>query len=229
MKAKKALAVLLVAVMLLATLSFGASATDEAIVSGPIKTAYTDSEYFNPQGLVITVDGEEIEYSPLDDNFRFVPGLNEQLTTANAITDENNNPVTDENGYALYTADVAIYYNEVKVGVVTVDVSHVWGPTTYMDNNFHGNYCLGCGIVDKLTLGAHNVKEYIPNDDGGVFIQQTETGTCEDCHAEITRNIQGSEKFDNIFTGNLTEMEAEIFTYVRLFLVGLIQLLTGIR
>lgn len=229
MKAKKALAVLLVAVMLLATLSFVASAEDEAIVSGPIKTAYTDCEYFNPQGLVITVDGEEIEYSPIDDNFKFVPGLNEKLTTANVIADANGTPILDANGYEMYTADVAVYYNEVKIGTVTVDVSHVWGETTYMDNNFHGRYCLGCAIVDEKTFTAHNVSEYIPNDDGGLFIQQTETGICSDCHGEITRNIEGSEKFDSIFTGNLTELESEVLTYLKLILVGIIQMLVGIK
>lgn len=217
MKAKKALAVLLVAVMLLATLSFGASAADEAIVSGPIKTVYTDSEYFNPQGLVITVDGEEIEYSPIDENFKFVPGLNEKLTVDTEVT-----------VYYKVIVDVNTI-TEVKIGTIDVDVSHIYGEITYMDNNFHGKYCLGCGIVDDSTFGAHNVKEYIPNDDGGLFIQQSETGTCEDCHAEITRKIPGTEKFDNIFTGTGTETENLIVKFVRIILVSLVQMLTGIN
>ncbi len=229
MKAKKALAVLLVAVMLLATLSFGASAADEAIVSGPIKTAYTDSEYFNPQGLVITVDGKEIVYTPVNDKFSFNPGLNEKLTTANTLLDDNGEPKRDENGYKIHTADVVVYYDNIKVGTITVDVSHIWGETTYMDNNYHGNICLGCGIVDENTFVAHNVPEYIPNDDGGIFVQQTETGVCADCHCEVTRYIKNSEKFDSLLTGDFSPTESELLTYIKLILVGLIQLFVGIK
>lgn len=208
MKAKKALAVLLVAVMLLVPFTFGASAAGEAIVSGPIKTVYTDCEYFNPQGLVITVDGNEITYSPIDAGFKFVPGLNEKLTVDTSID---------------------VYYNEVKIGTVAVTVSHVWGEITYFDNNYHGRHCLGCGIVDETTFSAHNVTEYIPNDDGGLFVQQTETGVCNDCHAEVTRNIAGSEKFNEIFSDNLTETEATIITWIQIIVVSLVQMIVGIK
>ena len=217
MKAKKALAVLLVAVMLLVPFSFGASAEGEAIINGPIKTAYTDCEYFNPQGLVITVDGKEIEYSPIDDNFKFVPALDEKLTV-------------DTNVTVYYKVIVdADTITEIKIGTIKIDVSHVWGETTYMDNNYHGNYCLGCGIVNESTFGAHNVAEYIPNDDGGLFIEQTETGTCADCHAEITRDIEGSHKFESIFTGDLTKTEELIKYLLDVILVSLVQMISGIR
>lgn len=229
MKAKRQIAVLLVAVMLLVPFVVSVCAAGETIISGPVKTVYNDNEYFNPQGIVISVDGEEIEYLPTDDNFKFVPGLDQKLTTQNVVLDSNGNAAVDENGYKLHTADVAVYYNEVKIGVVTVAVSHVWGDTTYMDNNYHGNYCLGCGIVDELTLESHNVPEYIPNDDGGLLIQQTETGKCDDCGHDITRAIAGSEKFDSIFTGNYTETELTILTYIKLILVGLVQMLVGIK
>ena len=59
MKTKKALAVLLAVVILampFAVVSYAAS----EIIAQPIKTVYTDCEKFNPQGLVISVDGEEI-------------------------------------------------------------------------------------------------------------------------------------------------------------------------
>lgn len=57
MRTKKALAVLLAVVMLavpFAVMSYAAP----AIVTNPVKTDYTDCEYFNPQGLVIS-DGEK--------------------------------------------------------------------------------------------------------------------------------------------------------------------------
>lgn len=228
MKAKRTLAVLLVAVMLLVPFSMLGFAAGESIISKPIKTAYTDNEYFNPQGLVISVNGKEITYSPTDTKFKFVPGLNEKLTTAIPKIPEGSSVVEkDENGYDKYTANVDVYYNEVKIGTVNVDVAHVWGKVQYMDNNYHGRFCQGCGIVDELTFSVHNVKEYIPNDDGGLFIQQSESGECVDCGHLITRKIAGTEKFNSIFSGNFSDLEAELLTYVSTILVGLIQFLTG--
>jgi hypothetical protein len=229
MKAKKILAVLLVAIMLLVPFSSVAGAANRWLVSGPIITAYKDTEYFNPQGIVISVDGVEVTYTPDNENFKFVPALDELLSTTDMIMKDEYNPELDENGYKQYTTDVAIYYNEQLVDTITVSVKHDWGETTYFDDTHHGNNCKGCGIVDEVTFGPHNVKQYIPNDDGGLFIEQSETGTCEDCHAEVTRKIPGTHKFESIFTGDYTETESTILTYVTTILVTLIQFLTGIR
>ncbi len=207
MKAKKLLAVLLVAVMLLVPVTCFANAAG-SIVTNPIKTAYTDCEFFNPQGLIIQYNGTPVIYTPDNANFAFMPSLNDHLS--------------------VDTKTIDVYYNNEFVGTVAITVDHVWGDITYLDNNFHGRYCLGCGTVEERL--PHNVSEYIPNDDGGLFIQQSETGVCSDCHAEVTRKIVGSEKFDDIFDpGNLTETETTIITYIQLFLVTLIQTLTGIR
>ena len=216
MNAKKALAVLMVAVMLLVPFTFAVSAADVSIVSGPIKTAYTDNEYFNPQGLVITVDGKEIAYSPIDDNFKFVPGLDEKLTVDKGI----------DVYYTVVIDDETV--TDVKVGTITVNVAHVWGPTTYMDNTHHGKFCLGCGIVDETTFGEHDVAEYIPNDDGGLFTQQTETGICSECQSNVTRSIPGTEKFKNLFTDNQTETESLIVYIFETVIVSLVQMIVGI-
>ena len=229
MKAKRTLAVLLVAIMLLVPFASSASAATLTLVSGPIITAYTDAEYFNPQGIVVSVDGEEIAYTPDNASFKFVPALNELLSTTDVVMLDENNVAKDENGYTLYTTDVSIYYDEQLVATVTVDVAHAWGETSYYDNNYHGKNCKGCGIVDEVTFAKHNVAQYIPNDDGGLFIQQSETGVCEGCKAEITRKIPGTEKFNSIFTGDYTETEGTILTYLSTILVTLIQFLTGIR
>lgn len=229
MKAKRTLAVLLVAIMLLVPFASSVSAAAPTLVSGPIITAYTDAEYFNPQGIVVSVDGEEIAYTPDNASFRFVPALNEQLSATDVVMLDENNVAKDENGYTLYTTDVSIYYDEQLVATVTVDVAHTWGDTVCFDNNFHGRNCKGCGIVDEITLSAHNVSQYIPNDDGGLFIQQSETGVCDDCKAEITRKIPGTEKFNSIFTGDYTETEGTILTYLSAILVTLIQFLAGIK
>lgn len=229
MKAKRILAVLLVAIMLLVPFSSAVSAATLTLVSGPIITAYKDTEYFNPQGIVVSVDGKEVPYTPDNASFKFVPALNELLCTTDLVMMDEYNPLLDENGYKQYTTDVAVYYDEQLVGKVTVSVKHDWGDTTYLDQTHHGNKCKGCGIVDEVTFGPHNVKQYIPNDDGGLFIEQSETGTCEDCHAEITRKIPGTHKFETIFTGDYTETEGTILTYITTILVTLIQFLTGIK
>ncbi len=215
MKTKRVVAILLLAVMLLVPASVSVFAADVSIVSGPIKVAYKDSEYFNPQGLVISVDGEEITYTPDNAKFNFVPGLNEHIKVTET-----------EDGVA--PTEITVYYDDVKIGTVAVSVQHVWGDCTYLDNNFHGQYCLGCGVV-KETL-PHNVPEFIPNDDGGLFVQQTQTGTCADCGAKVTENIPGSEGFGSLFDPeNLTNFELEIVGYLQNILVTLIQMIVGIK
>ena len=215
MRTKKALAVLLAVVMLavpFAVMSYAAP----AIVTNPIKTDYTDCEYFNPQGLVIS-DGEKtIEYTPTDADFSFVPALNEYLTVAELGSDGT---------------FVEVYYKNEYVGSIKITVNHVLGEVTNLGKAGHGQYCLGCGEVHNYE--EHSIPEFIPNDDGGLFIQQTQTGVCEICKGEITENIPGSEKFLSIFfDGNsgmpMTELESEIMLYFYSIVVSLVQALAGI-
>lgn len=208
MKTKKALAVLLAVVMLvlpLAVSSFAAPAS--SIVANPIKTAYNDSEIFNPQGLTILFDGDEIVYSPADSNFRFDPALNEILS--------------------VDTTEVFVYYDNSIVGTIPVTVSHILDEKLTAIDTGHGNYCIGCGELHNFK--DHVVNEWIPNDDGGIFVPQTQTGYCVDCGAEVTQRITNSETFDSLFDlENATELEATIYMLLRVVLVSLIQMLTGI-
>lgn len=214
MRTKKALAVLLAVVMLavpFAVMSYAAP----AIVTNPIKTDYTDCEFFNPQGLVIS-DGEKtIEYTPTDADFSFVPALNEYLTLT-----------IDRDGYETTENYVAVYYKNQYVGSVEITVNHVLGETTNLSEAGHGQYCLGCGKV--YNYEEHDIPEFIPNDDGGLFICQTETGTCTICHAKVTRDIPGSEKFSSIFGGEMTDLETEIVGLFQMIFLTLIQALAGI-
>lgn len=208
MRIKKALAVLLAVVMLavpLAVVSFAAP----AIISGPDKTAYTDLEKFDPHGIVISYGDEEIAYSAADDKFAFVPGLNELLTVPE-----------------MGKATVDVYYNNELVGSVQVDVEHVLGDVTFIGKAGHGQYCLGCGKVHNFE--EHNIEEFIPNDDGGLLIAQTQTGKCTICGGEVTENIPGSEKFLFVFGGEMTELESTVVGYIYLILVSLVQTLVGI-
>ncbi len=217
MKTKKALAVLLAVVMLVMPLAVSSfAATASAIVSGPIKTVYTDSEYFNPLGIVIATNtGTVVTYTPDNDKFRFEPALNELLAVN-----------TDDAGTVI-PSEVAVYYDNEYVGSVEVTVNHVLGELTALGNG-HGKFCLGCGTIHEFE--DHMVSEWIPNDDGGIFVAQTQTGYCDVCGAEVTEQIPGSESFMNLFDGpGLTELEATIITYINMILVPLIQMLTGIN
>lgn len=208
MKTKKALAVLLAVVMLVMPLAVSSfAATENGIVAAPVKTAYTDNEFFNPQGLSITYNGEVITYVPTDASFRFEPALNELLT--------------------VETVEAKIYYNNEFIGAVAISVDHLLGELTAIDHG-HGYFCLGCGTLHNFE--NHTVNEWIPNDDGGIFTMQTQTGICTVCNATVTEGIPGSAKFDSLFNSELmTELEGTILGYVSTILVSLVQMLVGIK
>ncbi len=213
MRTKKALAVLLAVVMLVMPLAVSSFAANE-VLSGPDKINYYDTENFNPQGIVISVDGEKIAYTPTDSNFRFDPALNELLVVTENEFDE------------VVASPVAIYYDNAYIGEVEIIVNHKLGNLTAIDNG-HGYYCLGCGKLHSFK--KHNVENWIPNDDGGIFVQQTQTGKCTECGAEVTEKIPGSEQFSHLFNyDNMTDLESEILSYIESILVTLIQMLTSI-
>lgn len=218
MTMKKALAVLMVAVMLVASFSIvGSAAGTYTIVEGPLKTAYTDCDYFNPQGITITDGTDVIAYSPVDDKWAFQPALNEFLSVG-----------VDAEGNDVLEQEINIYYDNQLVGTVVVGVDHILGEITFLGDAGHGQYCLGCGKVHNYE--EHRIPEWIPNDDGGLFVAQTQTGTCEICKGKVTETIPGSEKFSTIFNPEtMTDTEAEIVGYIYNILVTLIQMLVGIK
>lgn len=210
MKTKKALAVVLAVVMLVMPLAVSSfAATANAIITGPLKTDYNDTEYFNAQGLSIVYENEIIIYTPADSNFRFEPAPNELLS--------------------VETTEVAVYYNNSFIGMVPVTVDHLLGELTVIDHG-HGYFCLGCGTLHNFE--NHIVEEWIPNDDGGIFTMQTQTGICTICNAQVTESIPGSEGFLSLFDfdteGALTELESSVVLYFYQIAVTLIQMLVGI-
>ena len=210
MKTKKALAVLLAVVMLVMPFAVSSfAATANAIISGPIKTAYTDAENFNPIGIVISYEDDVITYTPGNTAFRFEPALNELLD--------------------VETTEVAVYYNNKFIATTTVTVEHVLGELIAIDNG-HGKYCLGCGTLHEFE--HHTVTNWIPNDDGGIFTLQTQTGVCDICNAEVTETIPGTSKFESLFPmdeESMTETELLIVDYLNKILVTLIQMLVGVK
>ena len=228
MKTKKALAVLLAVVMLVLPLAVSSfAATENAIVANPVKVVYNDTEFFAPQGLTILVNGEEIPYTPTNEKFRFEPALNELLT--------------------VETTEVAVYYDNVFVAYAPVVVEHILGDITEVGNG-HGQFCLGCGTLHNFEKhydyssgnnankyepeeGDYDyVGEWVPNDDGSIFLPQTTTGMCSVCNAEVTRNIPGTAKFDSLFDEDaLAPLEGTILSYISLILLSLIEMFAGIN
>lgn len=205
MKTRKALAVLLAVVLLVVPLTLSSFAAT-TITSPAIKTVYNDSEHFNPQGLVISDGTNTIEYSPVNSDFRFDPAIDKLLT--------------------VDTDSVRVFYKDEYVGSIDVTVEHILGELVSIDNG-HGHYCLGCGTL--CDFEEHNVEEFIPNDDAGFFICQTETGTCTVCGGKVTRSIEGTEKFDQLFdSSNMTGVELEILKYFKMIVVTLVQMIVGI-
>lgn len=203
MKTKKALAVILAVVMLVMPLAVSSFAAN-TILTSPEKTSYNDSEHFNPQGLSILVGTDLVVYSPTDAKFRFDPALDELLT--------------------VDTTEIAVYYNNEFIGKVPVTVDHILGELVAI-NNGHGHYCLGCGVLHDFD--AHTVTNWVPNDDGGLIVQQTQTGTCTVCGAKVTESIPNSEGFLNVF-GDMTELEGTIVFVFYSVIVSLVQMLVGI-
>ena len=240
MKTRKAIAVLLALVMLVVPFVVSSYAAPAAtIVTNADVTAYTDVEYFNPQGLVINDGTENIVYTPSNKDFSFVPALNEILTVD-----------TTEEGVLSATKEINVYYKNAFCGSITVTVSHTLTGKLEHIGNGHGEYCLGCGQLfnferhtvdvagdaDSLTFDhVEFVEEFfdpayiIPNDDGGLFVPQTQTGTCGVCGGKETINIPQSEKFLTIFGNEMTGLETEILIYFYQIAVSLVQMLIGIK
>lgn len=231
MKTRKALAVLLALVMLVVPFVVSSYAAPAAtIVTNADVTAYTDVEYFNPQGLVINDGTVDIVYTPSNKDFTFVPALNEILT--------------------VETTEINVFYKNVACGSIAVTVDHTLTGKLEHIGNGHGEYCLGCGQLfnferhtvdvagDADSLSFDHVKfddkffdpaYIIPNDDGGLFVPQTQTGTCSVCGGKETINIPQSEKFLTIFGNEMTGLETEILIYFYQIAVSLVQMLIGIK
>ncbi|MGN0526402.1 MAG: hypothetical protein ACI4IF_03125 [Acutalibacteraceae bacterium] len=229
MKMKKALAVLLTVVMLVASFSLCAFAAGSVtIVSNPIKTVYKDSEFFNPQGLAINDGVGDVYYTPDNADFRFSPALNEFLSV-------DTSEVVEGEVYAsgaTSTQVIKVYYQNAYVGDVTVTVGHDVDTTVYdCEGYYHGHYCKGCAkFLDKESCADH-VTNWVPNDDQGLLKYQTETGKCDVCGNPVTRQIKNSDGFGGEIMNGFpwTDTELQILDYFYKIVVSLVNALLSIK
>ena len=224
MKRNRILAVLL-AVVILAGSFVVISTAAPSMDSSLVKTTYYDWEYFNPQGLVVMDGVTPVTYSADNEDFVFIPSLDELLT--------------------VETAAVRVIYKNQEIGSIVISVDHSYGKVEYLGAKDHGRRCKGCGKIDQavphqaeyvydndgnvvLNEYGEPKENWIPNDDGGMFVPQTECATCSVCGGQMKRNIEGTERF--LFTfdfDNMTDLELEIIVYMQSILVTLIQALVS--
>jgi hypothetical protein len=186
MKTRKIIA-LVMAIALLAmsmtTVAFAEEAEEETataytIFSQQAKRNFTDMEYFNPEGIVIQdAAGVNIQYATDYQYFTFSVELDQPLT--------------------VYMTEVEVFYKGESCGFTPITVTHAGGEIVPVNNHSHGQICAGCGQICKNE--SHSVPYWVPNDDAGLLTSETETGTCSVCGDTVSRYIDGTATYPQIF------------------------------
>lgn len=177
MKTRKILALVMAIALLAISMSVVASAAG-SISNSPDKLVYTDIECFDPTGLVITDGtGATVSYETDYQYFTFSVEADEKLT--------------------IYMTEVEVFYKGESAGFVKITVDHAGGEITPVNNHGHGQICDGCGVICKNE--DHDVEYWVPNDDAGLLTSETETGTCSVCGDTVSRYIEGTATYPNVF------------------------------
>ena len=179
MKTRKILALVMAIALLAVSMSVVASATGQyTILFNQNKTVFTDVECFDPTGLVITdANNTQIKYATEQQYFTFSVELDEPLT--------------------IYTTEIEVFYKGDSAGFVQLTVDHAGGEITPVNNHSHGQICAGCGVICKND--EHDVPYWVPNGDAGLVTSETETGTCSTCGDTVSRYIEGTATYPNVF------------------------------
>lgn len=177
MKTRKILALVMAIALLAVSMSVVASAAG-SITATPTKITYTDIECFDPTGLVILDStGAQISYETDYQYFTFSVELDEKLT--------------------IYMTEIEVFYKGESVGFVQITVDHAGGEITPVNNHGHGQICKGCGVICKNE--DHDVPYWVPDDNAGLLTSETETGTCSICGDTVSRYIEGTATYPNVF------------------------------
>ncbi len=177
MKTRKILALLMAIALIAVPMSVMASAAG-SVTAAPTKITYTDIECFDPTGLVIKDgSGATVSYETDYQYFTFSVELDEKLT--------------------IYMTEIEVFYKGESVGFVQITVDHAGGEITPVNNHSHGQICEGCGVICKNE--DHDVEYWVPNDDAGLLTSETETGTCSVCGDTVSRYIEGTATYTNVF------------------------------
>ncbi len=192
--------------------------TVEGLMNGPAAEFATEGKSLDPKGLATKFDGAVVNYEDDPAGFTFSPSIEAPVVLKK-----------DASGNIL-PVKYTVYYKGYEVGSFEIAVNHDFGGFVQLESGKeHAKICKQCGELTELEACAGSVHNFKPNDDAGLFKLQTETGTCDKCNGTVTRNIEGSNKFDNIFDfiheDAMAATELTILEYFKLILVSLIQMI----
>lgn len=179
MKTRKILALVMAVALLAVSMSVIASASGTyTVLFNQNKTTYTDLECFDPTGLVIAdANNQQIKYATEYQYFTFSVELDEPLT--------------------VYTTEIEVFYKGASAGFVLVTVGHAGGEIVPVNNHSHGQICEGCGTICKNE--THSVPYWVPDGNAGLLTSETETGTCSVCGDTVSRYIEGTATYPQVF------------------------------
>lgn len=192
--------------------------TVEGLINGPTAEFAREGKKLDPNGLATKFNGATVSYSDDPANFSFSPSIESPIELKKDV-DGNILPVN-------YT----VYYKGYEVGSFEMAVNHDFDDYVQLESGKeHAKICKQCGELVDLERCEDSVHNFKANDDAGFFKLQTETGTCDKCGGTVTRNIEGSNKFDNIFdyinADGMAATERTILDYFKLIVVSLIQMI----
>lgn len=190
MKTRKILALVMAIAILAVSMTVVASATEEVPTSAytisieQTKDKYTDAEFFDATGLIISNGSTNIKYDTDAQYFTFMIGGQEYIKDP---------PLT------VYITQVEVLYKGQSCGFVPVTVSHAGGEIVPVNNHSHGQICSACGVICYNT--DHKVEYWVPNGDAGLITSETETGTCTVCGDTVSRYIEYTATYPTVFAG----------------------------
>ena len=187
MKIRKILALVMAIAIFALSMTVVASAEDErptsvyTIQNQPV-LKYTDADCFDPTGLTISDGSTTVSYDTDSQFFTF--------------------SVADDQPLTVYITEIEVFYKGELCGALEVKVSHLGnanGEIIYINNHHHGEICDVCGVTCKNESHEEYVEYWVPNGDASLLINETESGYCSKCNTRVSRYIEGTATYPNVF------------------------------
>lgn len=179
----------------------------------PTKTSYYDNEIFELEGTQISFT---VKRALTDDKYTAY-----ETVSSGSVTYRTDNTNNDANAYMftchpergtklpVNTTSVVTYFNGYEIGKTPVSVSHKWsdGPVnittdkwTETKPGYHATVCEGCGEThNAMNHVVADEDAWTPNNDQTFVGNGTESNTCADCGAVLTRDALGSADYNDAF------------------------------